>query len=92
MIKWGEEKRNEDSAYFVRAALSSAFDSQVIIVSDCRRMSDIENMEGPKTITVRVSSLLSSRISRGFIFKTGIDDSESECGLDQYDIFDVRVQ
>ncbi|KAF8384244.1 hypothetical protein PRIPAC_73386, partial [Pristionchus pacificus] len=118
MIKWGEEIRKADPAYFVRCehhckqtiffsgyctyhlsllicyrkALSSASDADVVIVSDCRRKSDMENMEENRRVTVRVSSLLSSRLSRGFIFKEGIDDGESECGLDEYDHFDVKVQ
>uniref|UniRef100_A0A8R1YWL5 Phosphomevalonate kinase n=1 Tax=Pristionchus pacificus TaxID=54126 RepID=A0A8R1YWL5_PRIPA len=92
MIKWGEEIRKADPAYFVRKALSSASDADVVIVSDCRRKSDMENMEENRRVTVRVSSLLSSRLSRGFIFKEGIDDGESECGLDEYDHFDVKVQ
>lgn len=47
---------------------------------------------GRDDVRNRVSSLLSSRLSRGFIFIEGIDDGESECGLDEYDHFDVTVQ
>ena len=59
---------------------------QVIIVSDCRRKTDIKFFEetfGTEyTKRVRVQASEEVRNQRGFEFKEGVDNAESECGLD----------
>ncbi|PIC26903.1 hypothetical protein B9Z55_019336 [Caenorhabditis nigoni] len=92
MIRWGEEVRNKDPSVFCRAALLSVDDSDIVIVSDCRRMTDFEFfVSNYKTLTVRVETIEDHRQQRGFRFVKGIDDAESECGLDDYK-FDVVLK
>ena len=37
-----------------------------------------------KLVTVRVEAEDSTRAARGWVFTSGVDDGESECGLDSY--------
>ena len=59
---------------------------QVIIVSDCRRKTDIKFFEetfgSECTKRVRVQALEDTRKQRGYMFQDGVDNAESECGLD----------
>ena len=52
---------------------------------DLRRTTDLafftDNFK-KKLITVRINASLEARVQRGFVFAPGIDDAESECGLD----------
>ena len=61
----------------------------ILIVSDCRRKTDIkffENYFGRDcTKRVRVECSEDLRKQRGFVFQSGVDDAESECGLDSLD-------
>ena len=56
------------------------------IVSDCRRKTDIKFFEElfgrERTKRIRVEASEETRQRRGFIFQDGIDNAESECGLD----------
>jgi len=87
MIRWGEEKRNKDTGFFCNLITKEeGSDKKVWIISDARRHSDIDFFKKKyekETITIRIHSDLNVRVDRGFIFKKGIDDAESECGLDQ---------
>lgn len=85
--------RNRDPGFFCREAIemycngpAGDEDQQVWIVSDCRRSTDFEFFEqafpGGSTRRVRVEAQLGVRQARGFVFQAGIDDAESECGLD----------
>ena len=94
MIRWGEEKRNADPSYFCRLAINMAFSATsegresiqkpVWVISDARRKSDVhyfkENYD--KVVHVRIDASEDVRKSRGWIFTPGVDDAESECGLD----------
>ena len=40
--------------------------------------------EGCRVIKVRISASEAARASRGFAFSAGVDDAESECGLDDF--------
>lgn len=85
MITWGEQKRVEDPTYFCRLATEGPWiiSKKVWIISDARRGSDLEYFRSyPNVITIRVVASESSRIARGFSFVDGIDDADSECGLD----------
>lgn len=85
MIRWGEEVRKKDSGIFCRTAIGSVIDSEVVIVSDCRRLTDYEFFTSNySTLTIRIEANENDRIQRGFKFVDGIDNAESECGLDDY--------
>jgi len=82
MIVWGEEKRKEDSGYFARLTTENAT-VPVWIISDARRPTDIEYFQSKyPTITVRVEASEEIRAARGWAFTRGVDDVDSECGLD----------
>lgn len=103
MIRWGEEKRNEDPSYFCRLAVqmtlsesckkNRSLSKPVWIISDARRKTDVqffkENYDN--VISVRINASDETRKSRGWVFTPGVDDAESECGLDQQE-FDVVIQ
>uniref|UniRef100_A0A8B9KWP5 Phosphomevalonate kinase n=1 Tax=Astyanax mexicanus TaxID=7994 RepID=A0A8B9KWP5_ASTMX len=93
MIQWGESKRLEDPGFFCRLAICGAT-QPVWIVSDCRRMSDLQWFwkEYPQQcVSVRVEASEQTRTQRGWKFTAGVDDAESECGLDQGVKFDRTV-
>lgn len=94
MIRWGEEKRRADPGCFCRRAVEGV--SQPIwLVSDARRLSDIRwfrEAYGALTQTVRVVAEEQSRRQRGWVFTPGVDDAESECGLDNVEGFDWVVE
>ena len=86
MIVWGEEMRAKDPGYFCRLASKEA-DKPVWLVCDARRTTDMDYFKshyGACTITVRVEASEAVRVGRGWVFTAGVDDAESECGLDNY--------
>ncbi|XP_061231124.1 pre-B-cell leukemia transcription factor-interacting protein 1-like isoform X1 [Neopsephotus bourkii] len=90
MIRWGEEKRRADPGFFCRAAVEGAA-QPVWVVSDTRRLSDVEwfrDVYGDVVQTVRVVATEETRKRRNWVFVAGVDDAESECGLDQGLSFD----
>lgn len=94
MISWGEEKRQADPGFFCRQIVEGV--SQPIwLVSDTRRVSDIQWFQeayGASTQTVRVVASEQSRQQRGWVFTPGVDDAESECGLDNFGDFDWVIE
>ncbi|XP_021238758.1 phosphomevalonate kinase [Numida meleagris] len=90
MIRWGEEKRRADPGFFCRSAVQGAA-QPVWVVSDTRRLSDVEwfrDAYGDAVLTVRVTATEETRKRRSWVFVAGVDDAESECGLDQGVLFD----
>ncbi|XP_041649769.1 phosphomevalonate kinase isoform X2 [Cheilinus undulatus] len=90
MIRWGEDRRCQDPGFFCRLATKGAL-QPVWVVSDARRQSDLQwfQREFPgQTRSVRVTSSDETRRQRGWSFTTGVDDAESECGLDNGVEFD----
>ncbi|XP_014116343.1 PREDICTED: phosphomevalonate kinase isoform X1 [Pseudopodoces humilis] len=90
MIRWGEEKRHSDPGFFCRAAVEGAL-QPVWVVSDTRRLSDVEwfrDAYGDVVQTVRVVATEETRKRRNWVFVNGVDDTDSECGLDQGVAFD----
>ncbi|KHN88629.1 Phosphomevalonate kinase [Toxocara canis] len=88
MVEWGESIRRKDPSYFCRATISNVGSVDVILISDCRRPSDIEffkNNFGNSLRLVRVESDLEVRKARGWRFTPEIDDAETECALDDFD-------
>ncbi|XP_039974142.1 phosphomevalonate kinase [Xiphias gladius] len=90
MIRWGEMRRGQDPGFFCRQATRGA-QQPVWVVSDARRLSDLQWfwLEFPRqTRSVRVQSSEETRKHRGWSFTAGVDDVESECGLDSGVEFD----
>lgn len=94
MIRWGEEKRQADPGFFCRKVVEG-ISQPVWLVSDARRLSDIQwflEAYGSLTKTVRVVATEKSREQRGWVFTPGVDDAESECGLDNFGTFDWVIE
>ena len=96
MITWSEKIRNEDPSYFCLKAIDKykGSDFPLWIVSDCRRRTDFEFFEAnyPRLCKrVRIWASDEVRRSRGFSFQAGVDDAESECGLDDQNC-DVTIE
>lgn len=94
MIVWGEEKRQADPGFFCRKVVEGV-SQPVWLVSDTRRMSDVQwfrEAYGAVTQTVRVVASEQSRQQRGWVFTPGVDDGESECGLDNFGDFDWVIE
>ncbi|KAM5256458.1 phosphomevalonate kinase [Ctenodactylus gundi] len=94
MIRWGEEKRQADPGFFCRKVVDGV-SQPVWLVSDTRRVSDIwwfQEAYGALTQTVRVVASEPSRQQRGWVFTPGVDDAESECGLDNCGDFDWVIE
>lgn len=90
MILWGEAQRQADPGFFCRKAVEGVC-QPVWLVSDTRRVSDIQwfrEAYEAVTQTVRVVASEQSRRQRGWVFTPGVDDEESECGLDNFGDFD----
>lgn len=97
MIKWSESIRKKDSGYFCRAAIDmyNARDKPIWIVSDTRRKTDIHwFQENYKDFckTIRVITNPEIRQQRGWKFVAGIDDAETECDLDDFDNWDLKIE
>lgn len=99
MVEWSEALRAEDPGYFARIAVKDAMADRVPIwiVSDARRQSDLAWFErqfgthASAVLTVRVTSSDVTRSCRGWVFTPGIDDAETECGLDGNDLWDFLL-
>ncbi len=90
MISWGEAKRRADPGFFCNLATKAAT-RPIWIISDARRKTDLAYFRARyKTVHVRVTASEETRASRGWSFVLGIDDAESECGLDN-ESFDITV-
>mmetsp|Transcript_22832 Transcript_22832/g.90526 ORF Transcript_22832/g.90526 Transcript_22832/m.90526 type:complete len:229 (+) Transcript_22832:60-746(+) len=94
MIAWGEARRAADPGYFARLVLAEAT-APVLIVSDARRRTDLDYFfdvaSATRVLTVRVEAADGTRAARGWVFAVGVDDAESECGLDDYAAWDVVI-
>uniref|UniRef100_A0A2D4MLC1 Phosphomevalonate kinase n=1 Tax=Micrurus spixii TaxID=129469 RepID=A0A2D4MLC1_9SAUR len=85
MIRWGEERRQSNPGFFCRIVVEGVT-QPIWIVSDTRRSSDVEwfrDVYGDLVQIVRVIATEETRRRRNWVFVAGIDDAESECGLDQ---------
>uniref|UniRef100_A0A1A9W711 Phosphomevalonate kinase n=1 Tax=Glossina brevipalpis TaxID=37001 RepID=A0A1A9W711_9MUSC len=94
MIKWGEEIRQMDYGYFCKLAMDKAI-SETVVISDIRRKSDIKYFKEryhDKVLIVRITCPEEIRIKRGWMYRHGIDDVESECDLDDYEHWDLTVE
>lgn len=93
MIKWGEDKRNQDPTYFCNLAAKQTCTQDSTgnpitkpfwFVSDARRITDIQYFKAnyANVLHVRVEASIATREARGWVFTARVDDAESECGLD----------
>lgn len=75
MIRWGEERRHQDSSFFCRLATEMpGADKPVWIISDARRLTDLHYFRThyPQTIAVRINADDTVRRERGFSFTQGL--------------------
>ncbi|XP_022664813.1 phosphomevalonate kinase-like [Varroa jacobsoni] len=96
MVRWGEQKRNEDPGFFCRLAINEYKGEKhpIWIVSDARRTTDLDFFQRafPKaTKLCRVTATDEVREKRGWKFVEGIDDEETECGLDHFKGWDFEM-
>ncbi|KAK1329140.1 LOW QUALITY PROTEIN: hypothetical protein QTO34_011319 [Cnephaeus nilssonii] len=91
MILWGEARRQADPGFFCRKVVEGV-SQPVWLVSDTRRVSDIQWFREAHGATVRVVASEQSRQQRGWVFTPGVDDGESECGLDNFGDFDWVIE
>ena len=96
MVKWSEEVRRTDANIFLRAAIadSQADRFPVWILVDARRTCDLSFFHSfrCKVVTVRITATDETRIRRGWHWAAGVDDTESECGLDGIADWDLVIQ
>lgn len=68
----------------------------IVIVSDIRRQTDIkyftEQFQRGNMLLIRIEATDETRKSRGWVFKEGVDDVQSECDLDGFTGWDLTVQ
>jgi len=97
MLRWSEAIRADDYTYFCKAAIKKYEGERfpVWIVSDARRTTDLKYFSenfGDRVKTVRISASEEVRISRGWSFTGGVDDKETECGLDHIQDWNYRIE
>ncbi|RUS86450.1 hypothetical protein EGW08_005765 [Elysia chlorotica] len=94
MIDWGEKRRKKDPSFFCQLATSEGSNKKVWVISDARRLTDVDYFRqrySNATITLRVECDIATREERGFNFTKGVDDAESECGLDTGVTWDILM-
>ncbi|CAG0924837.1 unnamed protein product, partial [Notodromas monacha] len=100
MLSWSEALRKVDDGCFIRPAIAEADPDEqkrLWVIVDMRRMSDLnwfrERLgKGALVKTVLVRATESTRTSRGWTFAAGIDDAETECGLDSVQSWDLIIE
>uniref|UniRef100_A0A2M3ZKC3 Phosphomevalonate kinase n=1 Tax=Anopheles braziliensis TaxID=58242 RepID=A0A2M3ZKC3_9DIPT len=94
MIIWSDEQRRQDYGVFCREACRM-MQREICIVSDVRRRTDIqffrETFERSRLRTLRIEASDDTRTGRGWRFEAGVDDVPSECDLDHFDEWDLRI-
>ncbi|KAF1597549.1 UNVERIFIED_CONTAM: Phosphomevalonate kinase, partial [Eudyptes robustus] len=96
MVVWGEQIRSKDPAYFCRKTVEAVTDLSsvdILIISDCRRPTDLLYFKSHfNAVFLRVEADIETRKERGWEFQDGVDNSESECGLDDYKCWDFLIE
>lgn len=94
MVEWSERYREKEGwNCFLKQAIKEqrAKDKAIWILNDARRPCDLEYFDmdpsfaNTKIIKLRIEATDEARMSRGWKFVEGIDDRDTECGLDYYD-------
>ena len=96
MIRWSEEVRRTDPNVFLRAAIAEAEAHRfpVWILVDARRPCDLSFFQGfeGRVMRVRIEASEETRALRGWSWTAGVDDADSECGLDQVAQWDLVIR
>lgn len=91
MVQWSEEYRKREGwNCFLKQAIKEqkAEEKLIWILNDARRTYDIDYFNdevGAKIIKLRIEASDEVRAGRGWQFIEGIDDQDTECGLDSYE-------
>lgn len=94
MVDWSERYREKEGwNCFLKQAIKEqrAKDKAIWILNDARRPCDLEYFEDDpafsetRIIKLKIEATDEARMSRGWKFVDGIDDRDTECGLDEYD-------
>lgn len=94
MVEWSEKYREKEGwNCFLKQTIKEqkAKDKLIWILNDARRPCDLEYFENDpafantKIVKLRIEASEEARMSRGWKFVEGIDDQDTECGLDFYD-------
>ncbi|KAH7645000.1 phosphomevalonate kinase [Dermatophagoides farinae] len=107
MVEWSESVRQYDPHHFLRIAILDSYRQNnghkkpIWILNDARRPTDLRYFQSDeneinldnncKQLTIRIRSDDSIRIDRGWKFTIGIDDQTTECGLDEYQQWNYRI-
>ncbi|CAG2162286.1 unnamed protein product [Oppiella nova] len=99
MVEWSERIRADDPNYFLRLTIdeSNAKSKSIWILSDARRLCDVqyfkssEEFKDTRVLAIRISASVETRVKRGWSFTVGVDDKETECGLDSYTDWDFVI-
>lgn len=100
MVQWSEMIRKDDPNIFLRKSIDDNHADQypIWILTDARRQSDIEffvdsdQFKNCDIIKIRIEASDDVRMRRGFIFANGVDDAETECGLDHFKDWSLVAQ
>ncbi|KAI1280387.1 Phosphomevalonate kinase [Halotydeus destructor] len=99
MVRWSEETRAKDPNIFLRKSIeeNKAHEKPVWILTDARRVTDLDYFDGQefkdcKVIRIRIVADEDVRKARGYVFTPGIDDKQTECGLDEYTKWDYVIE
>jgi len=91
MIRWGEEKRNNDYGHFCRLVASGpGSEKPVWIISDARRRTDVLYFEESyrcRVLKVRVVATEEARQLRGWIFTSGKCTEGDSDVISSYQLF-----
>ena len=94
MIRWGEDQRKENPGCFCESIVEIGMKSEkpLWLIPDARRLTDICFFQNTfPVLAVRVIAKEETRKERGWKFVDGIDNAESECGLDSFDRWDYLL-
>lgn len=101
MVDWSERYREREGwNCFLKQAIKEqrAKDKAIWILNDARRPCDLEYFEddpafaNTQVIKLKIEATDEARMSRGWKFVNGIDDRETECGLDDYEDWTLVIE
>jgi len=99
MVLWSEQIRANDPNFFLRLTIeeSNAKTKSIWMLTDARRLCDVlyfksDLFKSSKVITIRICASDQTRKERGWTFTEGIDDKDTECGLDSYNDWDFVLK
>lgn len=101
MVEWSERYREKEGwNCFLKQAIKEqrAKDKLIWILNDARRPCDLDYFDNDPTfanckiVKLRVEASEEARMSRGWKFTDGIDNRDTECGLDFYDDWTYTIE